>query len=202
MSNKNLFFSLLFSFFAFAAIAQPTTDNLVEGDDGVKEAAERAKYLSDFHAYNANLNTSIGLNKLFHHHVDINRTSKNIAGVGKVSQGIDCYFEARGGEFIIKKIIILTQKGAVSATTEYVFDYNKDDELAYYAYNSNINNLEEAQRTSYYFGAKQLLYFADDGLVQPKTSYNDEIFKAGIDVLNAAEDFRLMVSTLIRIQGK
>lgn len=201
MSNKNLFFSFLFSFFTLAVIAQPTTDAIVEGDDGAKEAAERAQYLSNFHAYNANLNTSIGLGKLYHHHVDINRTSKAIPRVGTVSQSIDCYFETRGDEFIIKKIIILKESGKASATTEYVFDYKGDDELSYYSHNDNIND-PKSSSNSFYFGAKQLLYFSENGLVQPKTSYNDDVFKAGIDVLNNAEDYRLMVSTLIRIQGK
>jgi hypothetical protein len=201
MFNKNFIFSFLFSAFALAAIAQPVTDAIVEGDDGSKEAAERAQYLSNFHAYNSNLNTSIGLRKLYHHHIDINSTSKSIPGVGKVSQSIDCYFENRGDDFIIKKIIILTEKGKVSATTEYVFDYKKDDELAYYSHNDNVND-PKSPSNSFYFGAKQLVYFSENGLVQPKSKYNDDVFKAGIDVLNSAEDYRLMVSTLIRIQGK
>jgi len=202
MSYKNLFLSFLFSFFALAAIAQPTGEGTVEGDDGVKEAAERAQYLSDFHAYNANLNTSIGLRKLFHHHVEINKNSQDIPGLGKVKQIIDCFFEKRGDEFVVKKIIIRKEEGSVISSTEYVFDYSKDNELSYYNFNSNVNNADDSERTSYYFGSKQLLYFANDGLVQPKSSYNDDVFKAGIDVLNTAEDYRLMVTTLVRVQGK
>ncbi len=61
MLRRTLFFSFVCCIFAVVAVAQPTGDVVVEGDDGAKEAAERAQYVSNFHAYNANLNTEIAL---------------------------------------------------------------------------------------------------------------------------------------------
>lgn len=192
----------LFCMMAVIAIAQPEGESpVVEGDDGAKEAAERAKYLTAFHGYNTQLNNNMGTKNMFHHHVDVNRTGASIPKVGQVKQSIDCYFVNKKGEYVIKKILVMTTDGAVSSTKEFVFDYRNDGELSYYSYNSDINN-PESERTSVYFDNQQLIYYAEDGLVQPKNSYGDDIFKKGIEVLNNSADYQLMVNTIIRVQPK
>jgi hypothetical protein len=201
MLKKGLYMMLLFTFFVAVAIAQPGGDLPVEGDDGAKEAAERATYLTNFHNYNAALNSDLGTKKIFHHHIDINRTMATIPEVGVVTESIDCYFVYKNGEFVVKKILVLMNSGKVSSTKEFTFDAKEDGELSYYSYNGDSNN-PKSEKKSFYFQSKQLIYYADDGIVQPKNGYDDNVFKQGIDVLNMAEDFRLMLNTLIRVQGK
>jgi hypothetical protein len=201
MLKKGLYLMLLFTFSFSIAIAQPAGDLPVEGDDGAKEAAERATYLMNFHNYNAALNSDLGTKKIFHHHIDINRTSANIPEVGVITESIDCYFVYRNGEFVVKKILVLMNSGRVSSTKEFAFDAKEDGELSYYSYNGDLNN-PKSEKKGLYFQSKQLIFYSEDGIVQPKNNYGDDIFKQGIDALNMAEDFRLMLSTLIRIQGK
>lgn len=185
-----------------AALAQPGDDApIVEGDDGAKEAAVRAKYLTDFHNYNAQLNTVIGTKDIFHHHIDVNRSSASIPKVGQVTQAIDCYFALRDGAYVIKKILVLTRSGAVSSTKEFVYDYNGTGSLSYYSYNANIAD-DKSERIGVYFDKQQLIYYGEDGLVLPKNSYDDDIFKTGIDILNMSADYELMLSTIIRVQPK
>lgn len=193
----------LFCTFAVVAIAQPEGDApVVEGDDGAKEAAERAAYLMDFHNYNTELNNNLGTKNMFHHHIDVNRSRASIPKVGQVTQSIDCYFVVnKRGEYIIKKILIMTKDGAVSSTKEFVYDYKDSGELSYYSFNSDISK-EDSERIGVYFDAKQLAYYSEDGLVQPKNNYGDEIFKKGIEVLNSSADYELMLNTIIRIQPK
>ena len=202
MLKKGLYFIFLFCMIAVVAIAQPEGETpIVEGDDGAAEAAERAKYLMDFHNYNTQLNNNMGTKNMFHHHIDVNRSRASIPNVGQITQSIDCYFVNKKGEYVIKKILILTKDGAVSSTKEFVFDYRNDGELSYYSYNSNINQ-ENSERMGVYFDNKQLMYYSEDGLVQPKNGYGDEVFKKGIEVLNNSADYELMLSTIIRVQPK
>ncbi len=202
MLKKGFYFMFLFCMMAVVAIAQPEGETpIVEGDDGAKEAAERAKYLTDFHSYNTQLNNNMGTKNMFHHHIDVNRTGASIPKVGQVTQSIDCYFVNKDGEYVIKKILVLTKNGSVSSTKEFVFDYRGNGNLSYYSYNSDINT-PDSQRIGVYFDNKQLAYYAEDGLVQPKNSYGDEIFKKGIEVLNNAADYELMLNTIIRVQPK
>jgi len=64
MLKKGFYFMFLFCMMAVVAIAQPEGETpIVEGDDGAKEAAERAKYLTDFHSYNTQLNNNMGTKK-------------------------------------------------------------------------------------------------------------------------------------------
>jgi hypothetical protein len=107
----------------------------------------------------------------------------------------------RNGEFVVKKILVLMNSGRVSSTKEFAFDAKEDGELSYYSYNGDLNN-PKSEKKGLYFQSKQLIFYSEDGIVQPKNNYGDDIFKQGIDALNMAEDFRLMLSTLIRIQGK
>ena len=92
MLKKGLYFIFLFCLMAVVAIAQPDGETPVEGDDGAKEAAERAVYLTDFHNYNAGLNNNLGTKNMFHHHIDVNRSGASIPKIGTVQQSIDCYF--------------------------------------------------------------------------------------------------------------
>jgi hypothetical protein len=200
MLKKGLYLMLLFTFSAAIAIAQPEGDLPVEGDDGAKEAAERATYLINFHNYNAALNSDLGTKKIFHHHIDINRTQANIPGVGVVTESIDCYFVYRNEGFVVKKVLVLMNNGQISSTKEFTFDAKEDGELSYYSYNGDLNN-PKSEKKGLYFQSKQLIFYSEDGIVQPKNSYGDDIFKQGIDALNMAEDFRLMLNTLIRVQG-
>ena len=201
MLKKGLYFMFLFSLMAVMATAQKAEAPIVEGDDGAKEAAERAAYLTDFHNYNGQLNSELHTKSMFHHHIDINKTGASIPKVGQVKQSIDCYFVSKGGQYVIKKIIILTNDGTTNSTKEFVFDHKGDGELSYYSSNSDISN-PESEKNSFYFNAKQLTYYAEDGLVQPKNSYGDEVFKKGIGVLNESADYTLMLNTLIRVQPK
>lgn len=201
MLNKGIYFIFLFCLFGMTAIAQPEGEMPVEGDDGAKEAQERAKYLMDFHNYNNEINSDLSSKKMFYHHIDVNRNNASIPNAGVITQAIDCYFIERDGEFVIKKILVLTNEGAVSSTKEFVFDYRKNGELSYYAFNSNINKAG-SETMSVYFDNQQLMYYAEDGLVQPKNSYGDEVFKKGIEVLNLSADYELMLNTLIRVQPK
>ena len=191
----------LFCTMAVLAIAQPEGDLPVEGDDGAKEAEERAKYLTDFHNYNSELNSELKSKKMFHHHIDVNENNASIPKAGSMTQDIDCYFVEKDGEFVVKKILVLTKKGSVSETKEFVFDYRGNGELAYYSYNENINK-KDAEKISVYFDNKQLMYYAENGLVQPKNNYGDEVFKKGIEVLNLSADYELMLNTIIRVQPK
>lgn len=202
MLKRGLYLMILFSFVAVAAIAQPEGDApVVEGDDGAKEAAERAVYLTSFHNYNSDLNSQLHTKNIYHHHVDINKTGASIPGVGQVKQSIDCFFALKNGEFVIKKILILTTDGSTNSTKEFVFDEKGNGELSYYSYNSDISS-EKSEKNSLYYEGKQLMYYAEDGLVQPKNSYGEDIFKKGIDVLNESADYALMLNTLIRVQPK
>lgn len=202
MLKRGLYLMILFSFVAVAAIAQPEGDApVVEGDDGAKEAAERAVYLNNFHNYNAEVNSKLHTKNIFHHHIDINKTGASIPQVGQVKQAIDCFFVLKGDQFVIKKILVLTTNGTTNSTKEFVFDEKGDGELSYYSYNSDISN-EKSEKNSFYFAEQQLVYYAEDGLVQPKNSYGDEIFKKGINALNMSADYSLMLNTLIRVQPK
>jgi hypothetical protein len=203
MFTKNICLGLCFALLSLAAIAQPNTEQpIVDGDDGAKEAAARAEYVTKFHAYNATLNTEIATKKLLHHHIETNRTAAVMPNIGKITQSIDCYFTLdKDGNLTPKKVLILTNDGTINATKEFVFDYLKDGQLSYYNYNANIAN-PEAEKISFYYGNKQLEYFAKDGLVQPKKEYDDAVFKNGIDILNVAEDYRLMLNTILRVQQK
>ncbi len=202
MLKRSSYLVFLLSFFAMTAIAQPGGEApIVEGDDGAKEAADRAKYLIDFHNYNAELNNQLGTKNMFRHHMDINMTNASIPKIGVVTQSVDFYFALKNGEYVIKKVLVLTKAGTVSSSKEFVFDHRGDSELSYYSYNSDINK-SDGERNSFYYDGKQLAYYAEDGLVQPKNGYGDDIFKKGIEVLNAAEDYRLVLNTILRIQPK
>ncbi|MFT5833375.1 MAG: hypothetical protein ACI97N_001002 [Cognaticolwellia sp.] len=201
MLKKGFYLIFLLTLSTVVAIAQPEGDLPVEGDDGAKEAAERAAYLINFHNYNAALNSDLGTKKIFHHHIDINRTGASIPEVGMVTESIDCYFVYKEDEFVVKKFLVLKNNGRLSSTKEFTFDAKEDGELSYYSYNQDLND-PESEKKGFYFQSKQLIYYSENGIVQPKNGYGDDIFKQGIDVLNMAEDFRLMLNTLIRIQAK
>jgi hypothetical protein len=201
MLRRTLFFSFVCCIFAVVAVAQPTGDVVVEGDDGAKEAAERAQYVSNFHAYNANLNTEIALKKLYHNHIDINRTAAAMPVIGNATQSIDWYYTYEKGQIVPKKALVLTVNGKVSSYQEFVFDFQGDGELSYYSYNSDLNN-DKSEKKAGYFEKKQLMYYSVDGLVLPKREYDDKVFQTGIDMLNLSEDFKLIFMTLGRLHSK
>lgn len=202
MLKKGFYFIFMFCMISVVALAQPGDDKpIVEGDDGAKEAALRAQYLTDFHNYNAQLNSKLGTKNMYHHHIDVNRTSASIPQVGQVTQAIDCYFVLKDNAFVIKKILVLTRNGAVSSTKEFVYDYNNTGSLSYYSYNSNIAD-ENSNRIGVYFDRQQLIYYGEDGLVQPQNSYDDEVFKTGIEILNLSADYELMLNTIIRVHPR
>ena len=204
MSIKQLLFCSLF-IFAVSAISfgqKPPADNgdfsEPVGDTGEKEAAKRAEFLIKLHNYNAQVNTDVALKKLYHHHIDVNETLKDLGG-GKVTQNIDFYFERKVNGFMLKKVLILTNLGSTQSYEDILFD--NTGEVSYYSLNADINN-KKSKKTGYYFTTKTLLYYSEDGLVLAKNEYGTDIFQNGVDVLNKAEDYKLLMQTLTRVHPK
>lgn len=204
MSIKHLLlcFLLIFTATATSFGQEPLSDTDFTkpvGDTGEEEAARRAKFLTKLHNDNAQINTNIALKKLYHHHIDVNETLKDLGDAGKITQNIDFYFELKGPNFVLKKVLILTNRGSQQSYEDLLFD--NTGEVLYYAFNEDINNPESKKR-GYYFTTKTLLYYSEDGLVLAKDEYGTEIFQKGVEVLNKAEDYKLLMQTLTRVHPK
>ncbi len=198
MLNKGILLSALLCLVFCAAIAQPETELKPIGDTGEAEAAARAEYLTNLHNYNAEVNKQMALNQLYHHHIDINRTNKTL-GTTVTTQGIDVFFDLRGEEVAIKKIMVLSTTSGQTSSYEYLFD--AAGELNYYSYRENIMNPKSTSK-AYYFTNKQMVYYSENGLVKPKADYGAELFNQGVEIINESLEYKGMLLALARVHPK
>lgn len=198
MFKKKLILGFFLCFAFGLVIAQPDPELKPIGDTGEEEAAARATYLTGLHNYNAKVNREIALSKVYQHHLDINRTNKKL-GTSVTTQGIDIFFGLTGDAISVKKILVLSTNNGQTSSLEYLFDGTGD--ITYYAFRDNIMN-PKSKTKSFYFTNKQMVYYAENGLVKSKADYGAELFNEGVEVINRALEYKSMLMALARIHPK
>lgn len=208
MKNTKILFGLMVLMsVAFSSFGQKASSDYLDSLKQLKleqrsaKAMEYQQRLEMVNQYNQSIDLDIQNKALIEHRLNLNSKSLPMPVIGIYNQNVNFYFDSKGGDQSLKKIIVMTIfSGDKRSYQEFLFS---EEGTVYKVTTMPDMSDGKTAKAFYYEQEKMVMYTKDGGQVygaDDVDNFDEDAFKESVDWLNKAANFQALYRIMKSIE--